>query len=111
MPQRGNRSDAIRRGAHRDREGPDRMLLEGQVDFRGSVLVETAVPDVPHYSDDGLRSTARVAREHRTHSNLLSNRVLSREESLCGSFVDQHDLGTRRCITSVEWSAGADRDL
>src|SRR5207244_4296278 len=75
------------------------------------VLVEAAVLDVPHNADDRLRSIARVARELRADSNLLSNRVLSREEPLCGSFVDEDDLRTRRGITPVEWSALADRDL
>ena len=111
MPQRGNGGDAIRRRAHRDGEGVHRMLLVRQVNLCRRVLVEAAVFDVPDDADDRLRSVARVARELRADSNLLSNGVLSREESLCGPFVDEDDLRTRRRIAPVEWPAGADRDL
>jgi hypothetical protein len=65
----------------------------------------------PDDADDRLRSIARLARELAPDSNLLSNGVLSREESLCGPFVDEDDLRTRRRIAAVEWSAVADRDL
>ena len=110
MPQRGNGDDAIRRRAHGDGEGVHRMLLVRQVDLGRRVLVEAVVLDVADDADDRLRSIARLARELRADPNLLSNGVLSREKSLCGPFVDEDDLRTRRRITSVEWPAVADRD-
>ena len=85
VPKRGNGGDAIRRRAHSDGEGVHRMLLVRQVDLCRRVLVEAAILDVPHDADDGLRSVARVARELRADSNLLSNGVLSREVSLVRS--------------------------
>src|SRR5262245_35988123 len=106
MPQRGNGGDAIRRHAHSHSEGIDRLRLVRQVNLGRRVLVEAAVSDVTHDADDRLRSTARVTRELRADSNLLSNGVLPREESLCGPFVDEDDLRTRRRITPVEWPAG-----
>src|SRR4051812_27536928 len=86
------------------------MLLVRQVNLGRRVLVEAAVFDVPDDADDRLWSTARLAGELGGHSNLLSNRVLSWEESLCRPFVDEDDLRTRRCIARVEWPALADRN-
>ena len=86
------------------------MLLVRQVNLGRRVLVEAAVFDVPDDADDRFRSIARLARELCADANLLSNGVLSREESLCGPFVDEDDLQTRRGISPVEQSAVADRD-
>ena len=60
------------------------VLLVRQVNLGRRVLVEAAVLDVTDDADDRLRSVARVARELRADSNLLSNGVLSREVSPCG---------------------------
>ena len=60
------------------------MLLVRQIYLCRRVLVEAAVFDVPDDADDGLRSVARSARELRADSNLLPDRILSREVSLCG---------------------------
>ena len=101
-PHRWNRRDAIAGAAHRDGEGVHRLLLVRQVDFRRRVLVEAAVFDVAHDTDDGLRSVPRIAREPGGDSNLLADRVLSREVSLRGPFVDEGDIRTRRRIAVVE---------
>src|SRR4029453_11486116 len=111
MPQRGNGGDAIRRRAHSDSEGIDRVLLVRQVNLGRRVLVQAPVLEVTNGADDRLRSIARVARELSADSNLLPYGVLSREESPCGPFVDEDDFWTRRRITVVEWPAVADRDL
>ena len=84
------------------------LLLVRQVDLGRRVLVQASVLDVPHDTDDRLRSTADAAHQLGADANLLTHGVPGRKVSPCGLFVDEDDLRTRRRITAVEWPPRAD---